>query len=33
LQSRIEVASQYNAGVGTYASHAGEFSLSATYHM
>lgn len=33
LQSYIDHATQYNAGVGTYASHAGEFSLSATYRL
>jgi long-subunit fatty acid transport protein len=33
LQSRINTATPYNAGVGLYASHAGEFSLSATFHM
>jgi long-chain fatty acid transport protein len=32
LQSQVTTATQYNAGVGTYASHGGEFSLSATYH-
>jgi long-subunit fatty acid transport protein len=32
LQSRIETATQYNGGVGIYGSHAGEFSLSGTYH-
>ena len=29
----LELTTQYNAGVGHYASHSGEFSLSATYHM
>ncbi|HMI84666.1 MAG TPA: outer membrane protein transport protein [Polyangiaceae bacterium] len=33
LQSRVETATPYNAGVGIYGSHAGEFSLSCTYHM
>jgi len=33
LQSRVETATPYNAGVGIYGSHAGEFSLSVTYHM
>jgi long-subunit fatty acid transport protein len=33
LQSRVETATQYNAGAGIYGSRAGEFSLSCTYHM
>jgi long-subunit fatty acid transport protein len=33
LQSRVETATQYNAGAGIYGSHSGEFSLSLTYHM
>jgi long-subunit fatty acid transport protein len=33
LQSRIDIATKYNGGVGIYASHAGELSLSGTYHM
>jgi long-chain fatty acid transport protein len=33
LESHIDEATEFNAGVGTYASHAFEGSLSATYHM
>lgn len=33
LEDRIERATEYNAGVGNYSSHGGEFSLSGTYHM
>jgi long-subunit fatty acid transport protein len=32
LESQIDSATPYNAGSGTYGSHVGEFSLSATYH-
>jgi long-subunit fatty acid transport protein len=32
LQSRVEKATPYNAGVGIYASHGVELSLSAVYH-
>jgi long-chain fatty acid transport protein len=32
LQSRIDTATPFNGGVGIYASHAVEISLSATYH-
>jgi long-subunit fatty acid transport protein len=32
LQSRVEKATPYNAGVGIYASHGMELSLSAVYH-
>lgn len=33
LASRVDVATMHNAGIGTYASHGMEVSLSATYHM
>lgn len=33
LQSRVNTATKDNGGVGIYGSHAGEFSLSGTYHM
>jgi long-subunit fatty acid transport protein len=33
LQSHIDEATDYNAGVGLYASHGAEFSLAASYHM
>lgn len=33
LQSHVDTATEYNGGVGIYASHAAEFSLSGTYHM
>jgi long-chain fatty acid transport protein len=33
LSSFVPKATMYNAGIGTYASHGAEFSLSATYHM
>ncbi len=33
LQQRIDTATVDNSGIGLYASHAGEFSLSGTYHM
>lgn len=33
LQTHVDQATPYNAGVGIYASHGTEFSLSATYHM
>ena len=33
LSSYIDTATEFNSGVGTYASHAGEFSLSATYRL
>jgi long-chain fatty acid transport protein len=32
LRTKIETATKENAGVGVYASHTGELSLSATYH-
>jgi long-subunit fatty acid transport protein len=32
-QSRVETATNYNSGVGIYASHTSEFGLSGTYHM
>jgi long-chain fatty acid transport protein len=32
LKTKIDVATPENAGVGIYASHTGEISLSATYH-
>jgi long-chain fatty acid transport protein len=33
LSSFVDKATMYNAGVGTYASHGAEVSLSAAYHM
>jgi hypothetical protein len=33
LQGRVNTATKDNGGVGIYGSHAGEFSLSGTYHM
>jgi long-subunit fatty acid transport protein len=33
LQSYVDTATPYNGGVGIYASHGAEFSLSGTYHM
>lgn len=33
LASFVPKATMYNAGIGTYASHGAEFSLSANYHM
>jgi long-chain fatty acid transport protein len=33
LKSKIDVATPDNAGIGIYASHTGELSASATYHM
>jgi long-subunit fatty acid transport protein len=33
LQSHVDTATPYNAGVGIYATHGAEFSLSGTYHM
>jgi long-subunit fatty acid transport protein len=32
LKSQINTATEWNAGVGEYASRGGEFSLAATYH-
>lgn len=33
LSSYVDKATMYNAGIGTYASHGAEFSLSANYHL
>jgi hypothetical protein len=32
LRTKVHTATPDNAGVGIYASHTGEISLSATYH-
>jgi hypothetical protein len=33
LAKHIDTATVNNSGVGEYASHGGEFSLSGTFHM